>query len=181
MQSRWNPETYTRAYRFAARSHAGQLLAGTDLPYVTHVTLACMEVIAAFRSEKERDEDLAIQCALLHDVLEDTQVTFRELREEFGETVAQGVLALTKDPGVPKEQQLRDSLRRIRQQPVEVWMVKLADRISNLRPPPSFWSEEKIRTYHRDALLIHETLREASPALASRLQFRISEYHSYFR
>lgn len=42
-----------------------------------------------------------------------------------------------------KKLQMQDSLRRIKSQPREVWMVKMADRITNLQPPPGHWSEEK--------------------------------------
>jgi len=47
-----------------------------------------------------------------------------------------GVSALSKDEAVPKEKELEDSLHRIREQPAEILMVKLADRITNLQPPP---------------------------------------------
>jgi len=181
MQDNWSPDSYVRAYRFAARAHRGQLVSGTDLPYLVHVTLVCMEVISAFRHETGHDEELAIQCALLHDVIEDTQTSLQELSAEFGERIAMGVLALSKDPKIDKGQQLQDSIRRIKMQPAEIWMVKLADRITNLRPPPSFWTAQKIETYYGEALLIRDALSEASPILSARLQTKIEEYRSFFR
>ena len=101
------------------------------------------------------------------------------MKAEFGQAVAAGVLALTKDMALPKEQQLADSLRRIRHQPPEVWMVKLADRISNLQPPPSHWTKQKSASYREEALQIHEALREASPSLAKRLLAKIESYRGY--
>jgi (p)ppGpp synthase/HD superfamily hydrolase len=121
--------------------------------------------------------DLAIACALLHDVVEDTSVGVEEIRRELGDAIAQGVAALSKDPAAgDKPAQMRDSLRRIKLQPPEVWMVKLADRIHNLRVPPHYWSPEKIVRYRDEAGLILAELSPACPVLSSRLRDRIAAY-----
>jgi (p)ppGpp synthase/HD superfamily hydrolase len=176
----WSQESYIKAYRFAADAHRGQLVPGTDLPYLMHLSFVSMEVIAALHRERDRDGNLAVQCALLHDVIEDTPTTFHSVADRFGEAVAAGVLALSKDQALAKPLQLADSLRRIRQQPREIWMVKLADRISNLQPPPSYWTTEKIRGYQAEAEEILSALAEASDWLASRLQEKITAYAAYF-
>lgn len=172
----WSQEVYLKAYQFAARAHNGQTVPGTDLPYIMHVTFVCMEVIAAFRQEVGHDENLAIQCALLHDVIEDTAITHAQVQAEFGDAVAVGVLALTKDEALPKAQQITDSLRRIKQLGPEIWMVKLADRITNLQRPRPGWTKEKIEQYRADAEEILETLGEASAVLATRLREKIAAY-----
>lgn len=172
----WSPDIYSRAFKYAAHAHHGQQVTGTELPYITHISLVSMEVMAALSRADGLDGDLAVQCALLHDVLEDTAVTFHELETEFGLPVAQGVLALTKNGLLPKEQQIPDSLERIRQQPREVWLVKLADRITNLAPPPAHWNNEKKKYYRQEAILIHNALRDASSYLAGRLSERIEQY-----
>jgi len=176
----WSQESYIKAYRFAADAHRGQLVPGTDLPYLMHLSFVSMEVIAALHRERDRDGNLAVQCALLHDVIEDTPTTFHSVADRFGEAVAAGVLALSKDQSLAKPLQLADSLRRIRQQPREIWMVKLADRISNLQPPPSYWTTEKMRGYQAEAEEILGALAEASDWLASRLQEKITAYAAYF-
>jgi (p)ppGpp synthase/HD superfamily hydrolase len=176
----WSQESYIEAYRFAADAHRGQLVPGTDLPYLMHLSFVSMEVIAALHRERDCDGNLAVQCALLHDVIEDTPTTFRAVADQFGESVAAGVLALSKDQTLAKPLQLADSLRRIRQQPREIWMVKLADRISNLQPPPSYWTIEKIRGYQAEAEEILGALAKASDWLASRLQEKITAYAAYF-
>jgi (p)ppGpp synthase/HD superfamily hydrolase len=175
----WSPDTYTQAYWVAAEAHQGHKVKGGDLPYIIHPSLVCMEVMAALRLEPGRDEELAVQCALLHDVIEDSDVTYEDLREQFGVAVADGVLALSKDETLPEDEQLVDSLRRIQQQQPEVGMVKLADRIANLRPPPAGWTPEKIRKYWEDAKLIYEMLHSASPHLAQRLHEKIDAYQAY--
>jgi (p)ppGpp synthase/HD superfamily hydrolase len=138
-----------------------------------------MELIAALEVESFVDSDLAVQCALLHDVLEDTPTTYQEIETQFGKAVAAGVLSLSKDAALPKEQRLEDSLARIRLQPKEVWIVKLADRITNLAPPPAFWTREKCQHYLRDAFIIHSALKEASAYLGNRLLEKIEAYRQY--
>lgn len=74
MNFSWSQDVYTKAYCFAAEAHDGQLFSGTALPYIMHVSFVSMEVMAALAHEPERDGDLAVQCALLHDVIEDLNV-----------------------------------------------------------------------------------------------------------
>jgi (p)ppGpp synthase/HD superfamily hydrolase len=172
----WSQDHYTAACRVAAAAHVGQSVPGSGLPYLLHVTLVAMEVIAALRAEPGHDEDLAVQCALLHDTIEDTSVTLEELAGAFGRPVAEGVLALSKDEALPKDEQMPDSLRRIREQPREVWLVKLADRIVNMQPPPKHWEPDKVAAYKQEARSILAALGEASPLLAARLGEKIEAY-----
>jgi len=57
-----------------------------------------------------------------------------------------------------------------------VWMVKMADRIANLQPPPAHWTRDKIAAYRDEAAQIHAALRQASPLLAQRLLDKITTY-----
>lgn len=172
----WSPDRYLQAARFAARAHNAQKVPGSELPYLLHVTSVAAEVMAALAREAVAQPDLAVVCALLHDTIEDCGVHAEALADEFGPEVAAGVLALSKDPGLPKDQAMADSLRRIQQQPREVWMVKLADRITNLEPPPSHWQPAKIAAYRVEALAIADALGAASPLLLARLRARIATY-----
>ena len=172
----WSQELCMAATRIAAVAHAEQMVPGTELPYLLHVTWVAMEVVAALRVEPGHDEDLVMQCALLHDTLEDTDVTYAQLKATFGLAVADGVLALSKDPTLPKEAQMADSLRRIQLQPRAIWLVKLADRIVNLQAPPKHWSAEKIAAYREEACGILDALGKASPLLAARLTAKLATY-----
>lgn len=176
----WIPESYTKAWNFVADVHRGQCVPGTERPYINHLGNVAMEVMRAIaETAGVQRPNLAVQCALLHDTIEDTAVTFDRVAAEFGLEVAAGVGALSKNPALPKADQMADSLGRIQQQPPEVWMVKMADRISNLQPPPSHWSATKIRRYGTEAELILSRLGGANGWLSNRLAQKIDAYRSY--
>ena len=172
----FSQERYLAALHFAADRHRGQLVPGGERPYVVHVTSVAMEVIGAIADA--RDPDLAVQCALLHDTIEDTATTYDEVAAAFGAAVADGVRALSKTAEVPKAERMADSLRRIRLQPHEIWMVKLADRIRNLQPAPPAWDTEKKRGYRDEAIAIADALGDASPLLHARIRAKIAAYAS---
>jgi len=176
----WSQEKYIRAYRFAAKAHRGQLVPGTGLPYLMHLSFVSMEIIAALVVEEGENPDLAVQYALLHDVIEDTKLSYQRVKEIFGKDVADGVDSLSKRKDIEKSQQLRESLKRIQLQPNEVWMVKLADRISNLQPPPFDWTQVQIRAYWESPDEIYAALKDASPYLGERLRKKIDIYTNNF-
>ncbi len=179
MTLHWTQNVYDQTFRYAADAHQGQKFRGTKLPYLIHPTLACMEVIAALAEEDHHDGNLAVQCALLHDVLEDTHIFYEDLRDEFGIRVADGVLALTKDTSLPETEQMADSLARIQKEPSAVWIVKLGDRISNLSKPPESWSMQKKINYRESARQIYDALHTASPFMARRMEEKIEAYGQY--
>lgn len=169
----FSPERYLSALRFAAEKHLQQKFPGTELPYLVHVVTVASEVIAHLPALGLADPDLAVSCALLHDTLEDTATTHDELVARFGGAVAAGVQALTKR-NVPDK--MADSLRRIREQPREIWIVKLADRIANMDAPPHYWTADKRAAYREEALAIADALGSASSVLDARLRTRIAAY-----
>jgi (p)ppGpp synthase/HD superfamily hydrolase len=171
----FSPELYARALEFAARAHAEQKTPKGQ-PYVVHLASVCMESIRALYAEPGRDGDLVVACALLHDSLEDTETDAADLEREFGPKVAAGVRALTKDDALPKAQRMGDSLARIKTQPAEVAVVKLADRITNLAPPPAHWTPEKISAYRKEGEEILAALGSASAFLSARFQERLGRY-----
>ncbi len=166
------------AWRFAAQKHQGQMYPGTDLPYLVHIGMVLLEVLPVLEKENDLDADLTVCCALLHDVVEDTGTTAQEVDAVFGPAVAAGVLALSKNASLAKEEAMRDSLARIRREPREVWLVKLADRIANLGTPPVHWDREKCLLYAAEAQTILDALGEASPLLADRLASRIAAWRA---
>jgi len=179
MSSPWSQAKYIQALKFAAGVHRGQTIPGSDLPYVVHAAMVAMEVLAVLAREDGLDGDLAVQCALLHDVIEDAGVSHANIAAAFGPAVADGVLALSKNGSLEsKTQRMADSLKRIEQQPKEVAIVKLADRITNLQPPPEEWYgiEGKVEAYRDEGRVILRELGGASPYLSARLRNKLHQY-----
>jgi (p)ppGpp synthase/HD superfamily hydrolase len=173
MPSTWSQDKYIKASFFAAEALNEQIFPGTNLPFMIHLGLVSMEVIAALEAESGLDGDLAVQCALLHDVIDYSNQTNETIGREFGIEVAQGVQALSRLEGVPESQILTVSLARVQKQPREVWMVKMADKLTNLASPPGSWTSKTLETYRTGALQTYETLKPASQFLADRLLKKI--------
>jgi (p)ppGpp synthase/HD superfamily hydrolase len=191
----WNADLFEELSLFAAEHHRNQVVPnGKGLPYYLHLTQVCNRAMRAAAERTELDVDLIMACAILHDVIEDCATTpqlhekiSNEIRRKFGELVLNGVLALSKREIVDvsgnrdKAAMMRDSLDRILLQGHEVWVVKLADRICNLQPPPPHWKDEKKRAYLVEAQEIHAALHPASPILANELLQRIIRYESFIK
>jgi len=176
----WNQDRYTKAWNFACEAHHKQLVPSSDLPYIKHVANVMMEAMGAMvNGNSVNDPNLLIETALLHDTIEDTSATYEELAERFGSNIADGVMALSKNSDLPKEEQMSDSIQRIKNQPKEIWMVKLADRISNLQNPPAHWDKYKIRRYRDEAQLILDELGDADAYLHDRLNAKIISYQEF--
>jgi (p)ppGpp synthase/HD superfamily hydrolase len=179
----FSQENYIEVLNFAAFAH-GEQKTPKGLPYLAHITCVAMEVInACEKSQLEQSKtDLAISCALLHDVIEDANITYDELYTKFGEKIANGVEALTKDKTLAsKQEQMKDSIERLLAQPYEVQMVKLADRITNLGIPPKHWDNEKIIKYQKEAGFILSCLGNSNIYLAKRLEEKIENYNNYIK
>lgn len=184
MPNLWSQELFVKAWEYASIAHHGQTystpIASLRLDYLTHIGAVAMELMHGLALDQQGlDFDYALQCALLHDVLEDTPRTYPELAAEFGLKIADGVAALSKNPDLPRVEQMLDSLQRIQQQPKEVWAVKVADRINNLSAPPAHWTLERKLAYQAEAQVIYDHLHSAHLLLAARLQRKIADYAQY--
>jgi len=184
MNKKWSIDDLRAVWDLVTKLHKGQQYSGPKegekFPYINHIGSVTFEVLAAIEHTDHINADLAIKCALLHDSIEDTSFAFENVQDKFGASVANGVLALTKNETLKgKENQMRDSLNRIKQQPKEIWAVKMADRICNLSPPPYYWTKEKKQAYWKEAQLIHQELKEGNSYLAERLANKISIYKEF--
>lgn len=178
----YNQDLYQKAWNFACSAHKNQLMPASNIPYTNHLGNVTIEVLTLLNEEKFEDETLLIQCAILHDTIEDTEVTYEDIKKEFGIPVANGVKALSKNKSLgTKEKQIIDSLERIRKEPKEVWVVKMADRITNLQKPPKDWNRDKIIKYRAEAKLILEYLGDSSKYLSKRLLEKINNYEEYIK
>ena len=153
-------ETIWHGYRFAYKAHDG-VVRKTGEPYITHpVSVAC--VLADLHLDVP-----TILAALLHDVVEDTATTTEEIREQFGEQVAELVDGLTKLDKIEFESASQAQAENFRKmllamsQDVRVILVKLADRLHNMQTLDAMKPEKKKR-------IAKETLEIYAP-IANRL------------
>ncbi|MEO4005590.1 bifunctional (p)ppGpp synthetase/guanosine-3',5'-bis(diphosphate) 3'-pyrophosphohydrolase [Flavobacterium sp. CAU 1735] len=160
--------------------HSGQTYGGQTkgekIEYINHIGSVVFEIINASKNTFNFDIALAVKCALLHDALEDTNLSSDDLEKDYGKQVLDGVQALTKNTALAKEHQMVDSLDRIKAQPKEIWAVKMADRICNLYAPPYYWNQSKKEKYLQEAKIIYDYLKEGNEYLADRLLDKIKLY-----
>ncbi|MDA0327147.1 MAG: HD domain-containing protein [Bacteroidetes bacterium] len=171
--------TYQKAMKFAAEAHAQQKLPGSTANYLLHISNVVMEIIMAHHHEPTFDLEFAIQVGALHDVLEDVEeITEKVLLKNFSNEVVETVKTLTKDDQIKdKELKLLDSLERIASSKFkEASIVKLADRITNLQPPPPHWSPEKCEAYAEQAKVILSKFGDSHIYLSTRLENQINFY-----
>lgn len=176
-------EAFKTNLAFALHAH-GEQKTPHGLPYSMHLLSVAAEVISALSVEplSYDENNVAIACALLHDVNEDTPFKVSKQSPIAGhiEVIVKGVAALTKNKDVgSKEAQMRDSLHRLKQRQTCVAMVKLADRITNLDFPPTHWESTKKRVYLQEARLILDELGYSHPVLAQKLDEKIKAYPLY--
>jgi (p)ppGpp synthase/HD superfamily hydrolase len=172
-------ELYQEAIKYAGEKHSEQKVSGTNSNYLLHVSNVAMEVLMAYNFDNGFDIDFAIQTAILHDTIEDTDADYEEIKNKFGEPIAEAVQALTKNEKLEsKSEQMTDSLNRINKLQKEVGLVKIADRITNLQAPPKYWNAEKINEYCEEAKIISATLSGKNDYLNKRLESKIQEYEN---
>lgn len=137
-----------KAVAFAAEKHKDHRRKDVNAsPYINHLT-AVASVLA--EEGDVTDEDL-ILAAILHDTVEDTETTFKEIEEHFGGTVAVIVSEVTDDKTLKKEHRKRLQEERAPHVSHRAKQLKLADKICNVRDimhsPPSGWSIDRRQEY----------------------------------
>jgi guanosine-3',5'-bis(diphosphate) 3'-pyrophosphohydrolase len=155
-----------KAALFAAEKHANQRRRGARAqPYIQHPLEVALMVAQAL---PERDTNL-IQAALLHDCLEDAEVTYSQLEEEFGADVAALVLEVTDDKSLPKQTRKNLQVESAPTKSLRAQYIRVADKISNLRSimndPPIDWTPERQREYVRWAKAVIDRLTSPPPSL----------------
>ena len=156
-------EKIERAYHLADAAHGGQVRRSGD-PYISHPVS-----VAIILAGMGMDSD-CICAALLHDVVEDTDISLDQIRKEFGSDVAvmvSGVTKLTNMPLSTKEEQQAENIRKMllaMNEDIRVILIKLADRLHNMRTM-QFQTPDKQRQKS------HETMEIYAP-IAHRLGIR---------
>lgn len=155
-----------KATQFAADKHRNQRRKDVDAsPYINHPI-----ALASILSNEGGVEDPVVLCAaLLHDTIEDTDTTSQELVETFGVEITNVVLEVTDDKTLAKEVRKEEQVRHAPHISTEAKLVKLADKICNLRDilasPPADWSAERKQAYFDWAARVVAGLRGVHPGL----------------
>jgi guanosine-3',5'-bis(diphosphate) 3'-pyrophosphohydrolase len=164
------------AARFAAEQHAQQKRKGVAAePYLNHL----IEVAQLVSGALEKPDTNLVIAALLHDTVEDTDVTLEELAGQFGSDVAQLVAEVTDDKSLPKEERKRLQVVNAPKISVRAQMIKVADKISNLRAilvsPPVDWTDQRKMEYFHWAKQVVDGLTAANPMLKAEFDNTFSE------
>ena len=154
------------ALAFAADKHRDQRRKDADAsPYINH-PIALVRVLSAEGGVTERVPLLA---ALLHDTIEDTETTEAELAARFGPGVAAVVMEVTDDKALPKARRKELQVEHAPHVSRDAQLVKLADKICNLRDvaskPPAHWPLERRREYFDWAARVIAGVRGVHPRL----------------
>ena len=154
-----------KALEFASLKHRDQRRKDADAsPYINH-PIALANVL----TREGVLEDVVLAAAILHDTLEDTQTTAGELREHFGARIAGIVEEVTDDKNLLKAERKRLQIEHAAAISREARLVKLADKICNVRDvanhPPAKWDLTRRREYFEWAKAVVDQLRGVHPAL----------------
>ena len=155
-----------KAVEFAATKHKDQRRKDADAsPYINH-PIALARILI---EEGRVDDPIVIAAALLHDTIEDTDTTYQEVRGQFGEAVADIVAEVTDTKWLKKGSRKRLQVMKASKSSDGAKLVKLADKIANLRDiigsPPADWSRERRCDYFDWAKQVVDGLRGTNPKL----------------
>ena len=138
----FNPETLSKAYEFALNAHMNQKRDSGD-PYLSH-PVAVADILTDLKLDSA-----TITTGLLHDTIEDTSVTYKSVEKEFGKEVAdlvEGVTKISKLEGQAIQNSKAENIRKLilaTSKDIRVLLVKLADRLHNMRTLNSIPDENK--------------------------------------
>ena len=154
------------ALAFAADKHRMQRRMDVEAsPYINH-PIALTHVLA---NEAMIDDIKVLMAAVLHDTIEDTETTAQELERLFGREVAHIVLEVSDDKTLTKAERKRLQIAHAASLSRRAKLVKLADKICNLRDialsPPEGWSLERRQEYFDWAKAVIDPLRGVHPEL----------------
>jgi (p)ppGpp synthase/HD superfamily hydrolase len=150
-----------KALQTAAKAHEGQYRKGTDIPYITHPVAVGMMLMKAGYS----DEMAA--AGILHDTVEDTDLSLQEIERLFGSKVAEIVEGCSEpDKSLSWEERKVHTIEYLKTAPMEIRAVACADKLHNIRSiardieqfGPSVWErfkrgKEKQEWYYRQVIV----------------------------
>ncbi|MBQ5991921.1 MAG: HD domain-containing protein [Clostridia bacterium] len=175
-----------KAIGFAVKAHAGALRKGTNFPYILHPVEA-----ASIAARLTNDVEI-VAAAVLHDVVEDTEYTEKDIREQFGDRVAELVMSCTENKRreMPAAEtwmiRKKETIEHLKTASREVKIVAFADKLSNLRSVVTdyiaegeeFWNRFEVRE-PRKHVWYYNTMRESFEEFGNTLLYK--EYLRLYR
>ena len=160
MTKKTDLQLFTKALAFAAHKHKDQKRKDRDkTPYINH-PIALTNVLI----NEHKMTDTEILCsALLHDTVEDAEVTAEELTDLFGESISNIVMEVSDNKTLIKEQRKQAQIKHAPHLSTKAKAVKLADKICNLRDvikcPPINWTDVRRQKYFEWSKQVIDGLR----------------------
>lgn len=159
-----------QAIELAVRCHAGQYrkyaIGGQRLPFIVH-PIEVMKTVW----EWGVTEPIIMTAAVLHDIIEDSDVTARQLAKDFGEEVAKLVTELTHDP---QDSDKFEYLKRFSTSSVPALVVKLADRYCNIQYRLAAYPSG-VGTYFGKSVVLLQIMRSRRDEIVGRFSGAVSE------
>ena len=122
-----------KAVIFAVKAHSGTERRGKSFPYIVHL-MEAVEIVATITPDQE-----LLAAAMLHDTVEDTDVTVQDLRREFGDRIA-AIVEAESDVRLDGEsdeeswhRRKQEAIDRLHDAPMEAKIVAMGDKLSNMR------------------------------------------------
>ena len=168
----FNYRLILKATNFSAQKHIKQRRKDKFLtPYINHPVSVALVIADIGRV----DDSEVLAAALLHDTLEDTETTPKELENEFGKKVCQYVLEVSDDMTLSKEERKLKQIEHAKYLSEGAALIKLGDKISNLKDvinnPPDDWSLSRRKEY----LVWAEKVIDNCPKVNDKLENRFKE------
>jgi len=154
-----NPDTLSKAYNFALKAHANQQRISGD-PYLIH-PVAVANILTDLKLDSA-----TIATGLLHDTIEDTKATYETVKDEFGKEVAdlvEGVTKISELEDKAKKNSKAENFRKLilaTSKDIRVLLVKIADRLHNMRTIEGFKDIEKRKQIARETMEIYAPLTD---------------------
>lgn len=172
-----------RVQAFATARHEGQVRADGS-PYIAHPIR-----VAKLVEEHKKSKNIAIimAAAMLHDVLEDTYTSYKELEDEFGEVVASLVMEVTSASFMPKLIGKQTYLaQKMRYMSSYALIIKLADRLDNISDLKGLKPEKIQKTYYDTVYLMDEledkrVLTESQETLVTLIRLQLNKIKEKYK
>ena len=155
----FNPETLSKAYKFALNAHKDQKRDSGD-PYLIH-PVAVANILTDLKLDSA-----TIATGLLHDTIEDTKTTYQSVEKEFGKEVADlvdGVTKISELEGKVVENSKAENIRKLilaTSKDIRVLLVKLADRLHNMRTLNSIVDDNRTKRIAKETMEIYAPLAD---------------------